>query len=271
MAHQLSIDLIDIPEDRLRLPDPDAVAAIALSMDARGLMHPITVWAPKKGERVRLIAGLHRLMGAKSLGWSEIPATIFAGAALEARLLEIDENVFHRPLSPLDRAAHLAERKRIYEELYPETKGGAAGGIARWYANDKLSFASDAAEKLGVSERDVQRSVARYTKIAPDVRLRIALTWIADKGAELDALARLDPAEQRKAVALLLSDAEDRPRTVAGASAVIRGVRKASPSADEAAMKVLKRAWEDAPKSVRAQFIDDLVATGALNERLVAA
>lgn len=268
-AAAIQIDLIDIPEDRLRLPDPDAVAAIALSMDARGLMHPITVWAPKKGDRVRLIAGLHRLMGAKRLGWSDIAANVFTGKALEARLLEIDENVFHRPLSPLDRAAHLAERKRIYEELHPETKGGAAGGIARWYANDKLSFASDAAEKLGISERDVQRSVARFTKIAPDVRAQIALTWIAEKGTELDALARLDPAMQRKVVTALLSrDATN----VRQAAATLSGVRSApSPSPEEAALKALKRAWDDAPKKVRAQFIDDLVAAGELNERLVAA
>lgn len=264
----IAIDLIDVPDDRLRLPDPDAVAAIALSMDERGLMHPITVAAPKKGDRFRLIAGLHRLSAARLLGWSEIAASMFAGKGLEARLLEIDENLFHRPLSPLDRAAHLAERKRIYEELYPETRGGAAGGIARWYANEKISFASETAERLGISERLVQLAVARHTKIAPDVRAQIALTWVADKGTELDALARLEPAEQRRVIRALLSDDKDRPRNVAAATALLRGTRATPPAADDMAFKALLSAWDRAPKRVRDRFVDHLVAQGEVSETL---
>lgn len=251
----IDIELIDVPEDRLRLPDPDAVGAIALSMDERGLMHPITVAAPKKGERFRLIAGLHRLTAARQLGWSEIAASVFAGKALEARLLEIDENLFHRPLSPLDRAAHLAERQRIYHELYPETRPGAAGATARWHATDKLSFASEAAEKLGVSERDVQRSIARYTRIAPDVRAQIALTWIADKGTELDALARLEPAQQRKAVTALLNrDAA----SVRQAVAAMSGARPAAPAPDEAEYDRLMEAWRRAGARAKERFLAEL-------------
>lgn len=257
----IAIDLIDVPEDRLRLPDPDAVDAIALSMDERGLMHPITVAAPKKGNRFHLIAGLHRLTAARQLGWAEITASIFEGKALEARLLEIDENLFHRPLSPLDRAAHLAERKRIYEELYPETRSGPVGASVRWHATDKLSFASDAAEKLGISDRDVRRSIARYTKIAPDVRAQIALTWIADKGTELDALARLDPAQQRKVVTALLNrDAPSVRQAVIG----LTGARPSAPAEDDVEYDRLMAAWRRAGARAKERFLAELDRQGAL-------
>lgn len=257
----LSLDLIDVPEDRLRLPDPDAVAAIALSMDERGLMHPITVAAPKKGERFRLIAGLHRLSAARQLGWSEIAASVFSGKALEARLLEIDENVFHRPLSPLDRASHLAERKRIYEELYPETKHGGDRKSQDQVANFATRFSADVAEKLGISERLVRLSVFRHTRIAPDVRAQIALTWIADKGSELDALARLDPARQRKAVTALLNrDAA----SVRQAVAAMDGVRTPEPRPEDTEYDRLMEAWRRAGTRAKERFVAELERLGAL-------
>lgn len=77
----------------------------------------------------------------------------------------------------------------IYATLHPETKQGAA----RWDQNDKLSFSSSTAEATGRDKRTVERAAARGKALAKD--LDIAGTSL-DKGAELDALAKID-AEER--------------------------------------------------------------------------
>ncbi|WP_323034560.1 ParB/RepB/Spo0J family partition protein [Pararhodobacter sp.] len=265
MDRILSIPLaqIDIPDDRLRQMDSDWADGLAQSLSVSGLQNPITVTiADKKGRHV-LIAGLHRLTAATRLEWPEINAIIFTGSKLEQRLVEIDENLIRRELSPLDRASHLAERQRIYEELYPETKKGVAHAVARWGdVNEKFSFTSftaDVAEKLGLSQRMIQLSISRYTKIAPDVRAQIASTWIADKGVELDALAKLEPALQRKAVANMLNG---EAKSVKAAAALLQGVRPVVSSNDDDEFDRLLTAWRRGGARARKRFVDWLIEEG---------
>ncbi|WP_208948402.1 ParB N-terminal domain-containing protein [Segnochrobactrum spirostomi] len=254
------VDKIDIPADRLRALDDDWAMGVAQSMAVNGQQSPIIVSKAVRG-RHKLIAGLHRLTAARHLEWAEIDAMVFQGGALEARLLEIDENLIRRELSALDRASHLAERRRIYEELYPDTARGNAGAAARWgYATDKLSFASETAARLGISERDVQRSIARHTRIAPDVRAKIALTAIATRGAELDALARLEPEAQRRAVDMVLAG---EARSVAAAAIVISGARTAPLSPEDVEFDRLVSAWKRAGARARERFLTDIVRRDA--------
>lgn len=261
----IPLDQIEIGE-RLRQVDADWIDGLAQSIEFNGLQSPIIVGTPakKKGAKHPLIAGAHRLNAVRQLGWTEIPAIVFDGDALQARLLEIDENLIRRELSPLDRASHLAERKELYEQLYPETQAGAAGAAARWgHASDKLSFASEAAIKLGLSERDIQRAISRYRRIAPDVRTQIATTWLAGKGSELDALATLEHDEQRKVVAALL-DAENGFKSVKEAALALRGVRR-SLDGSEAQFEALMRSWRKADGRARKRFLAHLVETGDLD------
>ncbi len=249
--------------DRLRTVERSWVVELSRSMDALGLQSPITV-TPDDADGYRLVAGAHRLEAAKLLNWQTIEAKVVSGDALELRLREIDENLLRRELSQLDRAAHLAERQRIYEEINPESKRGPSGALARWMQTQTISFASETAEKCGLSERSIQLAIQRYSRIAPDVRARIALTRIAEKGTELDALARLLPDEQRKAVNMVLSGASDVPKTVAAAGALVRGVRteaKEHDPADAAFMKFVNL-WKSAPEKAREMIVSHLVAKG---------
>ena len=66
-------------------------------------------------------------LACKQLGWTKIPVTFKKYKNKKVRklkicLIEIDENLRNSPLTILERAEHLAERKKIYEKLYPETK-----------------------------------------------------------------------------------------------------------------------------------------------------
>ena len=74
----------------------------------------------------------------------------------------------------IEQGEWLAEKKRIYEELHPETKQGVSGG---WHnnkgkrlENDNLSFSRDTAEKTGLSERTIQRSIQIAENLAPEVK-----------------------------------------------------------------------------------------------------
>ena len=152
---------------RLRKIDMDWARWIASSMkdlDAAnpgyGQQTPIEVrpGGLEKG-RYTLTAGAHRLEAVKINGWTEIEVAVVEVKDLEAELREIDENLFRRDLGALDRATFLARRQEVFWELHPETKRGTAGANARWNAADNLSFASQVALKLGVTPRDVRRSI----------------------------------------------------------------------------------------------------------------
>lgn len=99
--------------------------------------------------------------------------------------------------------ANIGKRKELYETKHPETKQGVAGANAsnksqgKKHASANFSFASDTATKTGMSERAIQLSIHRADAIAPSVKDAIRDTPIADKGVDLDALAKMPEAEHR--------------------------------------------------------------------------
>lgn len=247
MSRFLNIRLAEIiVGDRLRKVDADWVSAIALSFEKIGQQQPILV--SQRGGKTKLVAGAHRLAAAELLKWEAIDAAVVEGTNLVLRLHEIDENLLRRELSELDRATFLLERKMVWEELHPETARGKAGAAARWMQGTNVSFASDVAEKLHLSVRSIRRSIARM-KIVSDVREQLAGTWIADNGAALDALARLSPAEQRKAVKLMVRD-KDPIKSVSAALG-----KKQTLSKDKA-LSALVSLWRKTPTPVKRAFLE---------------
>jgi len=174
------------------------VNALAESMKAQGILQPI-ILRPSEATGFILIAGHHRLEAARALGWHSILARVIEGLEADSALLaEIDENLVRADLSPAERALHIGRRKQIYERAHPETVHGAVGrgGKSRKLCDTKERFTKDTAKKTGQSERKVQLDAAR-AKL--DVLADIVGTSL-DKGAEIDALAKLLPAHQRNLV-----------------------------------------------------------------------
>ena len=268
----LPLDAID-DSDRLRVVDPDYVQLLAAAMDEHAAQHggtglrtPIDVNKADKKGRHKLIAGAHRIAAFRLRGLTEIPAIVISANKLQAQLLEIDENLMRRELTPLDRATFLAKRKEVYEALHPETKHGGdrvSEQVAK--SGDLVSrFTADIASKLDISERSVQLAVTRFKRIAPDVRERIATTWLARKGAMLDAIAKQEPAMQRAIVSQLLA-AEGAPKTVQAALDRINGVTApAAKPEDEQRYDALIKAWDRAGQRVRDRFVDFLAAQGVV-------
>ena len=209
---EVPIDRV-LVNNRLRQPQEESIQALAESIESIGLLNPVVVKASTKTdsgtaeETFSMVAGVRRLLACKRLGHTLIPARIFQGTEIDDRLAEIDENLCRAELNELEKSEHLAERKELYEIRFPETQRGVAGANAanqvmgrKNNATDNLSFASYTGQKTGVSDRDIRRSIRRSEKIPNEVKDMIRGTEIANKGVELDALAKMDPKEQKAAV-----------------------------------------------------------------------
>lgn len=243
---------------RLRPVDEGYAAMLAENIREVGrLRQPIEV-RTVKGGGYRLIAGAHRLAACVKLGWEAIPAFVFEATEDEARLAEIDENLVRHELNPLDRATFLAERKALYEKLHPETKHGAQGGRGgKRNEDDTMSFSKDTAARVGLTERSIQRAVLIATNLAPDVKGAIAGTAIAKNQAELLALAKLGPADQRAVLGMLLGE---RPK--AGSVREAIGVLTNRPKKKPDGYTTLILAWRHATEAEREMFVDYLRVNG---------
>lgn len=261
----MKIDRIKVGEitatGRLRPVSEAGVESLLASIAEIGVMKDAVHVRQKKGGQLVLIAGGHRLEAAKRLGWEEIEAKVWADVTDDwARLMEIDDNIAGAELNPLDTALFLAERKRVYERLHPETKQGLAGAAARWDATDTMSvaFATATAEKFGMTDRHVRRLIAAGSRLDPrDVQLlRKAPRQITLK--DLGEIARIGEVAERYEVVEAL--ANGRAKSAADARRQWKaGKGYVAPVEDpvETALKALKSAWSRAPKEARRRFVRD--------------
>jgi ParB family transcriptional regulator, chromosome partitioning protein len=176
------------------------VDSLVSSMKEVGLINPITIRPREGGMGYYLVAGRHRLEGAKKLKWESIPCIVLEGiTADEAELREIDENLIRANLSPAEEAAHHERRQALHEKRHPETKRGGDRKSAKSKRQnvDSKGYAADTANKIGKTRKTVERAVRRGKKI-PDVA-SLAGTSL-DKGAELDALAKMSPEQQSELI-----------------------------------------------------------------------
>jgi ParB/RepB/Spo0J family partition protein len=191
----ISLSGIAVRPDRMRRLRPEVVDELAESINTLGLLQPVVVRPGGNGGHV-LVVGAHRVEATKRLEHESIAAIVLDGLdADEALLAEIDENLIRADLSPAERALHLAERKRLYEKLKPETKHGAIGRGRKKSSQNENSFVRDTAAKTGKGRSTVARDITRANEIA--VLADIVGTSL-DQGDELDALAKLPEDEQRK-------------------------------------------------------------------------
>jgi ParB family transcriptional regulator, chromosome partitioning protein len=256
-----------LDQDRLRPVDPDKVAQVARSFAEVGQITDIEVRAD--GDAWMLVAGAHRLAAARSLGWKTISATIFAGSEDQARLREIDENLFRHELNPLDEAVFLAERAEIYRRLHPETGIGKSpkSKNANLASLPKArKFADDVAERTGISSRTVSRALTRFNKLSEAARDVIRGTEIARTGAALDFLCEIDPTHQARVAEQALAGDARAPLAQRLAQAKQAVLRIAAP----VPLPPLDRAWTAFGKlslEEKAIFIGRLQAGGFLKRR----
>ncbi len=247
-----------------RAVDRATVKALAASMDAIGLQTPITVRPTTRPtatghiDAYEIVAGRHRYEAALQLKWTRINCVVQAWDDDDAALWEIDENLIRAELSDAQRAEHHARRRDIMVRKGLVSAPGK-GGDRRSTAKSAIgpSYAKQAANSLGVSERTVRQDLARGSKIAPDVLAAIAGTP-EDKGVVLDRLAKTPTEKQPEALAQIRAEAEA-PRPSRAEPVVSLSDRQAEP---------ILRAWNAAPAAGRERFLELIGAT--LSQRSVA-
>lgn len=193
--NQKSVEIKEIKFDETKTFDNKLVRELVDSINAIGLLNPI-ILTPD----YQLVAGRLRLEAYKKIGYATIPASIVTLGEMQQRLATIDENLMRKRLTRFEEAKYLAERKVIYEALYPDTRRGVAGALAKHNgsATDILSFAADAASKTGQTERNVNRKIAIYEKLSPEIRETVKDLAIANSFTELSMISECDAETQVK-------------------------------------------------------------------------
>lgn len=258
---ELRVDQI-VVRDRLRPVSEAGVAALTASISEMGVMKdPIHVRKVKhRGGEFLLMAGAHRLTAARELGWETVKVTCWTCTDDFARLMEIDDNLAGAEMNALDTAVFLAERKRLYEKMYPETKAEAFKGNRHTgsLASDIVSFASSTAEKFGMSRRQVERIIASGSRLGPDEvrRLRSAPRPVTLK--DLQDISKISETGERYHVVDCL--ALGRTKNASGARKLWKAEQGEGPEplspADRALARLLD-AWDRAPKVARDRFLEE--------------
>jgi len=247
--------------NRLRPVSEAGVEALKASIAETGVMKDAIHVRRKKGGVLVLIAGAHRLEAARQLGWTEIEAKVWTDVTDDwSRLMEIDDNLAGAEMGPLDTAVFLAERKRVYERLHPETRQGGDRKSVEFKNQTDIesvrSFAATTAEKFGLSERHIRRLVEAGEKLGVDsARLRSAPRPITLK--DLIEIAKVGEVAERYAIIDALRDgkaksAAEARRTWAAAE---RGDEAPVQDPVEAAFIALSKAWARAPMAAKKRFL----------------
>ena len=266
MAEVKSIPIaqIHVPP-RLREVEEDHAKAIALSIEAHGLINPITVrYAPAKGKGTTpyvLVAGAHRLKAIEINGGTEIEAAIIDADQAEAQLVEITENLFRNELSALDRAIFVASYRDLWEQVHGKIKSGPKGIRDKRVPNSRspvdeieqttgATFTEHLAARLGVHPKAVKRLGQIAKSLSPAVRAAVRGTDAADNQSLLLSIAKRPPAEQQAIVSTMQARQLDLPT-------VLKQIRPAPAKVDAqtAALEQLLSAWKRADAATRAKFL----------------
>lgn len=217
-------DEIDVPDDRLRAIDPVWGGAVGKMMKRDGQDTPIKVCRLPGRSRWTLVAGAHRHYGATVEDIEFLKAEMVTSERDERRLHEVRENLFRADLTPIDRAAFIAEAVAIYKRragIDPAADGRAVSAAARWQKAVKdeaadasvtmtvaYGFTDQVAAELGFSASTVERDLMLYRRLAPSIveRLREAQHPALKNATQLRALAKLEPGVQGDVLQALVGD-----------------------------------------------------------------
>lgn len=187
---EIAIDKIrDNPRNFYPAPGPAALAALADSIRANGLLEPPTVIAAEDGTSYRLISGHSRMAALRALHaktpeqWETVPCRVLPTMSVEAEASAVIEANRQRVKSP----ALLAEEAEKLTELY--IKRREAGEDLPGRIRDRV------AEALQVKST----KIANVTAIKNGIKVPgIAERWRRDEIPEAAALmiARMDIEEQ---------------------------------------------------------------------------
>lgn len=258
----LPLDKIVVPENRLRQVDENKAFLVGQSIATGGLIHPVTVYpTPRAARPYTLAAGATRYRGHEIHGLKEIAVLIRKMDKNGARRVEIEENLFRDELSKLDRAMHVVEYRRLWEEERGAIRPGGdkrsedyhSANLAEWSGeNAQAHFFEQALDDLGLSRRAIERAQFIGGRLQPELRELIAKTPLANNQSELEKLAKLEPQRQRE-VAAAYRDTRDMKKALDITAPNAKA--QAAKSAQDEILERLVATWDRADEKTRAAFL----------------
>lgn len=227
---------------------PEKAAALGALMQRDGQDTPIFVTF--KDDRWVLVAGLHRLQGARGLGLPWVKAIEISGNADELLRVEVDENLPRRDFGPIERAMFIRAKVDLAEKRVAKVRGDASpqavAAAARWErVRDNVAtrpdekakaeaehaecnnctaygWSEDVAESMGLSRRSLFLSLKIHRQlIAPfEIELveALARSTLGRKQAALLELADIvDETNRRLIIDTIVGDDEGQLKSVSDA------------------------------------------------------
>ena len=246
-----------VVKNRLRPVSESGVATLVASIEQLGLIKdPIHLRQVGGAHaRLELIAGGHRLQAAKRLDWATIPATIWTCSADWARLMEVDDNLAQSDMDALELAVFLAERKRVYLKLHPQSKRGGDRGNQHTGGrqSDIVSFCQSTAEKRAMSKRQIERLVSAGERLDPKHAAQLFALESRPTLADLTHLGKMQPDQRQLALDLFVVGTEP---TIKAAHASLEGSKPPLSNKDRRVQSLVD-AWDRAGKAARDAFFEE--------------
>ncbi|MBU3890092.1 ParB N-terminal domain-containing protein [Methylosinus sp. KRF6] len=274
MTETIRLDEIDAT-NRLRTVNPAHVELIAASIEQQGLSQPIVVRprSPEEGDGLPyiLVVGGHREAAMRSLDWKELTidkhVLVRDLDPLDARLIEIDENVARHELNALDRALFLLERKEVYEKRRIAALGRGGDRKSAKF-QEKINsesfridfserFTEDSAKRTGYSESAIQKAITLARRLDERAIRAIRGTPLEDNQTELFQLADLQ-GDQQRIVAERIKSGE--AKTVAQAKVAAGLAKPLIVDPQKSIYSALHANWDKATKQTRATFLKEIGA-----------
>ncbi|MGE7153130.1 ParB/RepB/Spo0J family partition protein [Methylorubrum rhodesianum] len=243
--------------DRLRQITDEAIATMAASMEAVGLLTPITVRVVEMmeidGQEVAgvpiLIAGATRLAAAKRLGWEVIDTLTADVTEVEARKHEIAENLHRSELTVAERAEHVAEWARLT---------GVSGQVVQKLGRPEGGI-SAASRELGLGRKEVERAV-KVASISEPAKQAAINAHLDNNQSALLKIAASQPAEQVEKVRELAAERDARRARRSAVTVPLAAEPISDDDAVEKQLAKLNAAWNAAGPEARQRFRDQLDA-----------
>jgi len=234
------MELSEFPVGAITIPsawraiNSDVVDRLAESIERIGLKFPIHV--SLRGEHVVLVSGLHRLEAFKKLGRTMIPGIILREDDSQLRIWYLDENLCRSELTKLERGEFFEERVALSKKLTGKTNVGKV------------------ASEAGISDQTVYKARRGAREISEGAKKRIKddskLSYIADKGVEIEALSKLTLEEETQVLDRVSSGAS---QDVRSAIDFIKEGGERAPDV-EAEVRKLLRLWERSCQEAQEKF-----------------
>ena len=244
-------ELLNIPiakihvGDRLRELDSAHADLIGDSLDREGQFQAIEVAPYRTGKfEWKLVFGLHRLEGARRKGKTHIEAKRAEGDVDRLQLREIEENLFRRDLTALDRA--FAVERWFHLNGVVRQPGADEESVANQsFAKIAKRLTAKVAERAGLSERSIYNDL-KLARLLAAVRKDISALPVAGNGAELMMLARMN-SEKRAATIKALRTGKTFKEATAS--------KKTKPSEKDRHLSALIALWRKTPVAAKRAFV----------------